>query len=83
MSRFTALAAASATAALFAAVHTTLLAQPEPSLAEVPLSRLQSMVDWLPNNPLLSRAERRRSEVEGSRPGVLYARSLHSAGSSL
>jgi hypothetical protein len=44
MSRFTALAAAAATAALLAGVHPALQAQPEPSLANVPLSRLQSMV---------------------------------------
>jgi hypothetical protein len=44
MSRFTALAAAAATAALLAGVHPALQAQPEPSLADVSLPRLQSMV---------------------------------------
>jgi hypothetical protein len=44
MSRFTALAAAAATAALLAGVHPALLAQPEPSLADVSLPRLKSMV---------------------------------------
>jgi hypothetical protein len=44
MSRFTALAAAVATASLLAGVYTTLQAQPEPSLADVSLPRLKSMV---------------------------------------
>jgi hypothetical protein len=44
MSRFTAFAAAAATAALLAGVHPPLQAQPEPSLADVSLPRLKSMV---------------------------------------
>jgi hypothetical protein len=44
MSRFTALTASAVTAALFAGFHPTLHAQPDPSLADIPLPRLQSMV---------------------------------------
>jgi hypothetical protein len=44
MSRFTALTATAVTAALFAGFHPPLHAQPDPSLADVPLPRLQSMV---------------------------------------
>jgi hypothetical protein len=44
MSRFTAFAAAAAAAALLCGVHPTVQAQPEPSLADVSLPRLQSMV---------------------------------------
>lgn len=44
MSRVTAFTVAAAAAALFAGFHPQLHAQPDPSLADVPLARLQSMV---------------------------------------
>jgi hypothetical protein len=44
MSRVTALTATAVAAALFAGFHPTLHAQPDPSLAGIPLPRLQSMV---------------------------------------